>query len=125
MKIAVGDVVRVKKDGVVGTVVGFANHAAMGGYQVAVAVGHGRDRTVPAGDLEFVAHGKPTPGNIKAVAIILALMLSVGVGVWLGVAHRGYGVPVFPAVCVGFLYGMGVMEFLSRRILRKRKVKVS
>ncbi|NGO67464.1 hypothetical protein [Streptomyces boncukensis] len=122
MKLAIGDVVRIRREQTLGTVAGVVTTA--GGSAVTLALNGGTTRPVSPDDIELVARGAKPPTPAHGVAVLAFLALGLIAAVINGDTVYGLGASFALTLFVAFTTLTSVTGALINVFLRPRRVRV-
>lgn len=122
MLLAIGDVVRVRNDQVLGTVTGVASHSH--GNLVCLEVGGDRIRTVQPHELELVARGFKPQSAGQDLSTLLFVFLGLVAAVVMGFAVFDEGGGILLALFVAFTSLTTVTSSLINLFHRPRRIRV-
>ncbi|AZS06726.1 membrane protein [Streptomyces phage Hiyaa] len=126
-KVARNDVVRVTRTGEVGLVKGWADHEKIDENGTIVDVELSLGKTVQANGLalEFVADAKPKFSKAKSAWVLLAALIALSNGVWVGIDLTSrYGMTWWASFSLAVGSTMLVWKALYLLTIRPRKTSI-
>ena len=121
MRVAIGDVVRIKQDKAFGTVMAVTGYD---GATIHVHTNRQGSRVVTPHDLEHVAHRQPSMTTRLAVASVLFIVLSIAIATVLGVAVHDLGAGLMLTWLLSFSVAKTVIGLLGKRLDRSRAIRI-
>lgn len=121
MRVAIGDVVRIKQDKVVGTVMAVSGYA---GGTIHVHTDRQGSRVLAPQDLEHVAHGQRPMTTRLAVASVLFLILSIVIAIAFGMAVYDLGAGLLLTGLISFSVARTISDLLGKALSRPRAIRV-
>ncbi|MDT0265567.1 hypothetical protein RM844_04595 [Streptomyces sp. DSM 44915] len=122
MRIAIGDVVRVRSDQVLGTVVSVTNTGS--GAVLHLHTNGQGSRMVSPRAVEHVARGREPMGTGRAVVTLVLIVIAVVIGVVNGSKIHGLGAEPLMSVFVAVATFVAIGGFLVNLVNRPRAVRV-
>lgn len=121
MRVAIGDVVRVREDGALGTVVSIAGY---GGEMIHIHTDGRGSRMLTPEDLEHVAQARKSFTTTRLVLALISLAAIFIAALLIGSLVHELGGGSVLALFVGFASGHTLATLLAKLLLRPRAVRI-